>query len=66
MNGLENRQSSGFKKQTDVYQTNPLGVSRKQFDKFVRHNKGVPRKIIFQELDLGLEEWVEREENKGD
>lgn len=52
MNGLQNLNSIISRKHINIYQTNPIGVSRKQFNKFVSHQGLASRKELFRRLDL--------------
>ena len=54
MNGINipNSSTNTSRKHFDIYQTNPLGVSRKQFDKFVHHQGIISRKELLRRLDL--------------
>ena len=52
MNGTQNLNSSTSRKHLNIYQTNPIGVSRKQFDKFVHHQGLTSRKELLSRLDL--------------
>ena len=54
MNGIENRIAISRKPQADIYKTNPIGVARKQFNKFIKQDRSSPRKELLKNLDLEM------------
>lgn len=52
MNNLESRISSHKNRKSEIYATNPIGVSRIQFCKFVKGEKHLSRKEMLNLLDL--------------